>query len=96
MFRLPFSNEPTDLDRAITAVHARMYKLDLDDDEYPTLLSHLERLEKLKNEERSKQISRDTMVIVGGQLLGILVIVAYESRHVMTSKALDFVQKTKA
>lgn len=95
MFRLPFSNEPTDLDREIDACHKRMRKIGFDDPDYPDMINYLERLNKLKHDKRAKQVSRDTMLIVAGNIVGILIIVAYEQRHVMTSKGLDFIQKTK-
>lgn len=64
-------------------------------EEYEKLLADLERLSKVRTVERPTKLSRDTMAIVLGNLLGILVIVAYEQGHVMNSKGLGFVMKTK-
>lgn len=93
MFRSPFKSEPSDLDDAIDSVHARMTYLGPGSDEYSDLLDHLERLRKLKAESRFKRPDPNTIILVAGNLLGILVIVAYEQKHVMTSKGLGFVLK---
>ena len=59
-----------------------------DSPEYPELL---ERLEKINNIRRSrnftKGVSPDTMALVAGNLIGILIIVGYEQKHVMVSTA---------
>lgn len=96
MFRSPTKNEPTNLDRIIDAVYADMQRLDPDDAKYPVLLGHLERLENLKSAGRSKRRpSPDTILTVAGHIIGILAIVVYEQKHVMTSKAVNFVLKLK-
>ncbi|MET0786968.1 MAG: hypothetical protein ABWY25_09695 [Paenisporosarcina sp.] len=59
------------------------------------MVDHLERLMKMKAEERRNRVSPDTMAIVGGNLLGILVIVAYEQKHVMVSRGLGLILKAK-
>jgi hypothetical protein len=43
-------------------------------------------------QEKSKtRVSPDTLLIVGGNLIGIVLILGYEHLHVVTSKALGFV-----
>lgn len=42
-----------------------------------------------------KRPSTDTMLIVGANLLGILIIVGYERANVVTSKALGFLRQPK-
>jgi hypothetical protein len=61
--------------------------------EYAELLQNLERLTSMK--EKSKNIMRvspDTIAVVAGNLLGILIIVAYEQNHALTSKGMNFVK----
>lgn len=58
-------------------------------------MQYLEGLHRLKAEERRPPVSRDTMLLVAGNLLGILVIVAYEQRHVMTSKGFTQIIRPK-
>lgn len=63
------------------------------DKEYETILNRLEALDKLSN-KRAK-VSPDTIAIVLGNLLGIVVIVAYEQKHVFASRASNFIMKVK-
>ena len=64
-----------------------------DTEEYPRLMDNLERLVRLK--EIKPRVSPDTMAIVVGNLFGILIIVAYEQKHVMVSKALGFLGRDR-
>lgn len=64
-----------------------------DSQEYPTMLDHLERVSNLHKSEDKRKATPDNLILVAGNLLGILVIVAYEQKHVMTSKGLGFVRK---
>jgi hypothetical protein len=72
-----------------------MQTRDGDSEDYATMLNRLERLYKLKEKNAPRQISPDTLLIVAGNILGILVIVAYEHSHVVTSKALSFAGKLR-
>lgn len=87
--------ETIKLDAAMNRVLDDMDTVHTNSDEYSELLSNLERLSKLRTHERPGRVSPDTIATVAGNLLGILVIVAYEQHHVMTSKALGFVPKVK-
>lgn len=79
-------DQPTPLDQQIDVVLQEMKSKGVHSDEYPTLMSYLERLYEIKAEERPDPVSRDTMALIAGNLMGILLIVAYEQKHVMTSK----------
>jgi hypothetical protein len=83
------------LDEPIDKVLARMDKIDLFSEEYSALLTELERLVRLQNEEKYKRVSPDTMAVVFGNLLGILIIVGYEHGHVIGSRGLNFILRTK-
>jgi hypothetical protein len=63
--------------------------------EYPAQLELLERLYKLKAQARRAPVSSDTIALVAGNLMGILLIVAYEQKHVMTSKGFGHIIKPK-
>lgn len=73
----------------------RMLTTDPGSEEYSTLLQQLTEVSKLENPESSRQIDYNTMLTVGGHLLGVLIIVGYERANVMTSKAKDFALKLK-
>ena len=79
-----------------TPINAVLHEMDLygpDTEEFAVRLAYLERLKRIKNDERRDSISYDTLAVVGGNLLGILIIVMYEQKHVMTSKAFGFTLK---
>jgi hypothetical protein len=82
-------------DEPINRVLKEMSEYGPDSEEYPKLIAHLEGLTKMKAEERRNRISPDAMAMIAGNLLGILIIVAYEQKHVITSKGLNFVIKAK-
>lgn len=94
--RNPFKIEvDTPLDEQITSVLNEMSTFGVDSEEYPTLLSHLERLYELKAKTRPEPVSRETMAVIVGNLTGILIIVAYEQHHVITSKAMNQIGRIK-
>jgi hypothetical protein len=87
--------KPSVLDEPIAEILTRMNENDPDSEEYQQWLTHLERLYRLKAETRRARINPDTWAIVAGNLLGILIIVAYEQKHVMVSKGLGFVIRAR-
>lgn len=87
MLRLFFNDEEkTALDDQIDAVLKEMTNKGVDSDEYPKLLTHLERLNKLKHASTQQPASRDTWIMAGGNFLIAFLMVAYEQKHVMTSR----------
>jgi hypothetical protein len=82
-----FKKEPDPaIQGQIDAVIEEMKQYGPTSPEYPTLMKHLEGLNDLMNAQRSKPISRDTMLIVGGNLLLGLLMLNYEKTGVITSK----------
>lgn len=57
-------------------------------EKFPKLLVYLDRLHDMKAKTSRVSVSPDTIALVAGNLLGIILIIAYEQKHVMTSKAL--------
>lgn len=89
MLRRFFSDDTTSpVDSLIDTVLHEMHQADVDSEEYAKRMAYLERLYELKTKNRREPISRDTIALAFTNLAGILLIVAYEQRHVMTSKAL--------
>lgn len=64
-----------------------------DSDEYKAALARYRDLKILQTETQSKKVSPDTLVNAAASVLGILVIVMYEQKAVMASKAVGFVKK---
>lgn len=94
--RNPFRKEViTPIDPLIEDILSRMQQLGVTSEEYPKLMTLLERLYKLKKTQNREPLSRDTIAMVGGNLMGILLIVAYEQKHVMTSKGFNHLIRPK-
>lgn len=85
----------TKLDPVIDTILSEMEAFGPDSPEYSMMLSHLEKVVNLRKSEDNKKVTPDTMALVAGNLLGILIIVAYEQKHVMASKAQGFILKSK-
>jgi hypothetical protein len=87
--------ENVKLDAAMNRVLDDMDGVDTNDEGYSELLSHLERLSKLRTHERPWRVSPDTVVMVAGNLIGIAIIVSFEQSHALTTKAVGFISKLK-
>lgn len=83
------------LDSLTSRVVEDMHLYGPDSEEYSKMVKHLETLNRMKSQKWWTRVSWDTVLIVLGNLLGILIIVAYEERNVISSKALSMTQKTK-
>lgn len=90
-----FKREPSKLDEHIDKLLEEMQTYSPDTPEYQAAFNHMERLYQLKREERNNRVKADTWVIVGGNLLGIIAIVAYEQAHVITSKATTMLHRAQ-
>jgi hypothetical protein len=94
--RYSFSNDTgVHVDDQITAVLNEMTTVGVHSDEYQKLLSLLERLNELKTQHRRERLSRDMIAQIFGNLAGILIIVAYEQKHVWRSAAVPRILQPK-
>lgn len=93
MFARKPNPEVEELNKAITKVHEQMAEESAESEAFVTMADQLVKLYAQKEKIPSRRISSDTLVTVSGNLLGILIIVGYESRNVVTSKALGFIGK---
>lgn len=80
-------NAPDDYDKLTKKLFEEFETYQVQDDEFGKTLAYLERVDALKEKKKPSAVSRDTVWVVVGNIVGILAIVAYEQRHVMTSKA---------
>ena len=62
----------------------------IDSDEYSKIVNHLERIEAIRNPKKERTFNWDSVIMAGGKLLVVLTIVAYEQKHVFTSKGLNY------
>ena len=95
MSQTPNENPHDALDATITELMHDMKTMDGDSEEYATCLNRLERLNKLRKPRFREKLSPDTLILVGSNLLGILIIVGYEHGHVIGSKALSHIIKPR-
>lgn len=93
MFTRIFSKK-TKLDKEIEDVLEIMSNLAPDSREYSAISDNLEKLYKLRDMEKKRNsISKDTIVLVGANLLGIALVLNYEKIDVVTSKAFGLIIK---
>lgn len=86
--------EKNHLESEIDRIHTRMLEVDPDTEEYSALFNTFERLLKLQDESRvGNKINPNTLLVVGGNVLCVLVVVGYEHGHVLASKALQFLTR---
>jgi hypothetical protein len=91
-----FQKKTSKLDEPIERVLLEMDIKGPYSDKYDHLVMQLEQLlEMRRNERGTSKVSPDTMAVVVGNLLGILTIVAYEQKHVMVSKGLGLILRSK-
>lgn len=86
--------KPTKLDEAIDAALIELADISPTHQDYPEIMKKIQELYKLKEQNSPKRVTPDTLLLVGGNLAGILMILHYEHLHVIGSKALGFVLKT--
>jgi hypothetical protein len=83
------------LDVAIDDLLDRLVEEPFDPDKYAKMVTQLAQLHKLKEHYAPKRVSPDTLLIVTGNLIGIVLILGYERAGVITSKAIGFVQRLR-
>ena len=83
------------LDDAIISLMREMDTFTGDTPEYARLSEQLDKLYKIKDNNRPDSVKADTLALIAGNLAGILMIVGHERANVVTSKAISFVSKLK-
>lgn len=88
--------EALKLNNEINAVLDSMSIYGPDSPEYAEHIRHLNALSDLKQKQKNAwKPSPDQIALVAGNFAGILIIVAYEHVHVVTSKAISLLVKAK-
>lgn len=77
------SETESKLDAEIASLLDELSACQKTSEEYSSLVERLTKLYKLKTEERSKQISPDTVLVVAANLFGILWLARYERENVI-------------
>ena len=81
----------SELDRALVRLRTEMPT----SEDYAKTLSLVERLNGMLDKDIPEAVSKNTMLIVGGNLLGIILILKHEHLNIITSKALGFVIRAR-
>lgn len=99
MFTEKLPDTKVGLNEAINSLLEEMSHLNGDSEEYAKMVEQLKTLYSLKEVDQKvdswKRVSADTLAIVGGNILGIVMIVGHERASVLTSKALTLLTKLK-
>lgn len=90
-----FRKEQSPLERAIDIAIRDLNRHVIGSDDYVRTLEALVKLHKMKTEEKSSSVSKDTLAIVGGNLLGIFMILRHEHVNVITSRAVGLLLKPR-
>lgn len=91
----PKDNDHDKLNIVLTRILVEMDTYGPDSPEYAELLSHLERVVVLRASREKRTFSPDAILTATTYLFGILIIVAYEQKHALTSKAVGFIRTLK-
>lgn len=83
----------TNIEREMDSLISELQECEVISEEYSLILDRVERLNKIRLSDKGNGISPDTLVVVGGNLAGILLILGYERVNIITTKALGFVIK---
>jgi hypothetical protein len=94
-YAMIIKTQPTVLDETIDDALAQLKGIEVGTDEYTKKMDQITKLYALKEKNSPKRVSPDTMVLVAGNLAGIAMILFHEQAHVVTSKALSFVLKSR-
>lgn len=93
MFKKPSSD--SGLEKAIEQVYSEMQGYSADQDEFAAMVDQLVKLHAIKTDNNRPRVSPDTWATIAAHLVGITIIVGHERTHIVTSKALSFVQKLR-
>lgn len=93
------SKSETTLEETIARVLKTMTEYPCQSNEYVNLTDTLVKLHALKENDHkikhSRRVDSNTIAMVIGNLAGIAAILSHERAHVIASKALSFVMKTR-
>lgn len=91
--QLPFNlgDRHEELDEEIARVLSEMNSVTPGTQEYANLITHLERLNNVKQKNKLPRVTRDTWVQAGVQMFLGLAMLNFERTGVLTSKMKDYV-----
>jgi Glu-tRNA(Gln) amidotransferase subunit E-like FAD-binding protein len=86
--------EQTVLENVLDRALRELSNHSIDSQEYAKILEMVVKLHKMKEEE-SSSVSKDTILVVVANLLGIIMILKHEHANVITSRAMNLLLKPR-
>jgi hypothetical protein len=83
------------LESELESVIVRLRLETVPQEDYVKTLTVVERLHEMMDKEKSSFVSKDTILTVAANLIGIILIIKHENVNVITSKALSFVPRLR-
>lgn len=93
MFAKKPNPEVEELNAEITRVITHMRKIEPTSEEYSDAADQLVKLYAQKKEIPSDRFSKDQVLLVAGNVSVALLVIAYEQKHVWTTKVFDIARK---
>ena len=87
--------EPSSLELEVERALRELRNHPIGSEDYVRTLDAIVTLHKMKEEEKPDSVSRDTLAVVGTNILGILMIMKHESVNVSTSRAMNLLMKPR-
>ncbi|HEY7162326.1 MAG TPA: hypothetical protein VH815_13760 [Acidobacteriota bacterium] len=91
-----FGAKETLLDRALMRAVRELSGHAVGSQEYEKTLNTVIKIHKMVQDEKPKPVSKDTLLIVSANLLGILLIINHEYANPIMSKAMGLILKPRA
>lgn len=83
------------LDLALNRAIRELDRHEVNSDDYVKTLDTVHTLHRMKQEDLPSSVSKDTLAIIGANLLGIFMIIQHEHVNVITSRAMNLVMKPR-
>lgn len=79
------------MDEEIARLTAKLGTMNPLDDDYSKILELISKLTKARAEKNERAISMDTLLTIGANIAGLLLVLNYERLNVISTKALTMV-----
>ena len=89
------TKQSTLLDRATDRAIRELDRHPIGSENYVKTMDLVERLHRLKQNEKADPVSKDTLALVSANLLGIIMIIKHEYVNVITSRAMNLLIKPR-
>jgi hypothetical protein len=90
-----FKRKDESIDRAVEKLLAHMDTLDPNSAEYLTAVTNLKTLYESRSYKSESSIGRETWLLVGANILGIVIVIAWEQTAIIAKNAFSMILKNK-